>query len=242
MAFTESELLPISALQHLLFCERQCALIHLDGAWGENRLTAEGAVVHERVHEEGRETRGSRTVLRALKVRSLVLGLFGVTDAVEFHAPPGHAGCELGTSLSSLTSEQLGGWSVIPIEYKRGHPKPNACDEVQLAAQALCLEEMTGCAVPVGYLYYGQERHRTTVAISETLRLLTLDSARRLRTLLAQTILPPAARKPGCKNCSLVEQCMPACTDGTTSAQGFFMSEVGIAIAQACPLDDEVPK
>ena len=129
--FTEDNLLPISALQHLLFCERQCALIHLERAWQENRLTAEGRIMHERVHEGGDETRRDVRIVRGLRLRSLALGLVGIADVVEFHrAADGVA-----------VPESAGTWRPFPVEYKRGRPKSEPWDAVQLCAQALCLEE-----------------------------------------------------------------------------------------------------
>ena len=122
--FSEDELLPLSALQHLLFCERQCALIHIEQAWAENRLTVEGKNLHAKVHEADDESRGDLRIVRGLRLRSLRLGLVGQADVVEFH-------------------KQGDAWLPFPVEYKRGKPKPEPCDEVQLCAQAICLEEMT---------------------------------------------------------------------------------------------------
>jgi len=142
MTYTEDDLIPISALQHFVFCERQCALIHIEQAWTENRLTAEGRLLHERVHDQGGESRAGVRIERGLPLRSLRLGLVGVADVVEFHP------------LSE------GGWRPFPVEYKRGKPKRNACDEIQVCAQALCLEEMLGVRIPAGALFYGKT-HRS---------------------------------------------------------------------------------
>jgi CRISPR-associated exonuclease Cas4 len=137
--YVEDDLLPISALQHLLFCERQCALIHVEQVWAENRLTVEGRHLHERVDGGEHETRGGLRTARALPIRSLRLGLAGRADVVEFHASEGAAGPP----------------RVVPVEYKRGRPKSHRADEVQLCAQALCLEEMLGVHVAAGALFYG---------------------------------------------------------------------------------------
>ncbi len=141
--YLEADLLPLSGLQHLGYCERQWALIHLEQQWAENRLTAEGRQMHEGAHEQREETRREVCVSRALPVRSLRLGVSGVVDVVEFRP------------------KSEGRTQPFPIEYKRGRPKPNRCDEVQLCAQALCLEEMLGVEVPTGAIFYGQPRRRT---------------------------------------------------------------------------------
>ena len=137
--FTEDDLLPISALQHLLFCERQCALIHVEGLWADNVLTVEGTHMHRRSDEGADEKRDGVRIVRALPLRSLRLGLAGRADVVEFHrGEPGAA------------------WAPFPVEYKRGRAKRERCDQVQLCAQALCLEEMLGVEIPAGALFYGQ--------------------------------------------------------------------------------------
>lgn len=186
---------PISALQHALYCERQCALIHLDRVWEENRLTAEGRVLHERVDDRAsRRRQGVRTVT-ALPLACRRLGLAGVADVVEFHAvPTGSDGEE----------------SAFPVEYKRGRPKLHRADEVQLCAQALCLEEMTGRPVPEGALFYGETRRRVAVPFDAALRKLTEETTALVHRLLTGSRLPPAvyeARK--CRACSLVEACRP---------------------------------
>lgn len=187
----ENELLPISAMQHLLFCERQCALIHTEQVWEENRLTAEGRVMHERVHEVGAEQRGSVRVARGLRIRSLRLGLIGQADVVEFHRQPD------------------GPPVPMPIEYKRGKPKANRCDEVQLCAQALCLEEMLQVEIPRGALFYGRSRRRTEVEFDTELRQLTEQAAARLHELIRSRLTPPAVYEKKCDTCSLFALCLP---------------------------------
>lgn len=183
----DRDLLPISALQHLQFCERQCALIHLEGLWAENRRTVEGRLLHDRVHEAGGAVRGAMRHERGLQVCSHRLGLFGVADMVEFaaDAPP------------------------RPIEYKRGRPKAHDADEVQLCAQAMCLEEMLACVVPIGQLFYGAIRRRVEVPFSAELRNRTEAAARQLHGLIAAGVTPSARREPKCERCSLLNLCMP---------------------------------
>lgn len=191
MTYTEDDLVPISALQHIVFCERQCALIHVEQAWEENRLTAEGRILHERVHEQEGESRAGVRIERGLPLRSLRLGLSGVADVVEFHPREGD------------------GWQPFPVEYKRGKPKADRSDAVQLCAQAMCLEEMMGVEIPRGALFYGQIRHRHEASFDEELRHETEETARRVHDLLAAGETPAAVLGKRCKQCSLVETCLP---------------------------------
>lgn len=196
------DLLPISALQHLLYCERQCALIHVEQVWAENRFTAEGNVMHEKAHDGPDETKAGVRIVRGLDVKSEVLGLSGQCDVVEFYQ-------KVGTSCAPSDSSKSD-CSVLPIEYKRGKPKAHRADEVQLCAQALCLEEMLGESIPEGRLFYGQTRRRMDVIFDEELRALTAETARWLHELIDSRETPPAvyeARK--CDACSLIELCMP---------------------------------
>jgi CRISPR-associated exonuclease Cas4 len=189
--YSEDDLLPISALQHLLFCERQCALIHIEQVWDENRFTAEGRVMHERVHEEGAASRGGVRIERGVAPRALRLGLTGKADTVEFH----RAG--------------EGPWRPYPVEYKRGKPKPDDSDKVQLCAQALCLEEMLGVEVPAGAVFYGQPRRRLDVAFGEKLRKTTEAAALKLHEMIAGGVTPPPCNDKRCRNCSLLDRCLP---------------------------------
>jgi CRISPR-associated exonuclease Cas4 len=191
-AVEDNDLLPLSALQHLMFCERQCALIHLEQLWEENRFTAEGRVMHERVHENDSESRGDLRIARGLRIRSLELGLIGQADVVEFHRMPSG-------------SEQP-----FPVEFKRGRPKPDECDEVQLCAQAMCLEEMLHATIPQGAIFYGKPRRRHPVTFSDALRNTTRQTAQRLHHLIQQGVTPPAVYvKKKCEACSLFNLCKP---------------------------------
>ena len=203
MGFTEDDLLPLPALQHLLFCERQCALIHLEQIWVENPLTVEGRHLHERVDSGHGESRAGVHLARGLPLRSYRLGLSGKTDLVEFHRlADGEAG--------ALLSGRSGAWRPLPVEYKRGRPKTHRADEVQLCAQALCLEEMLDAAVPAGALFYGQTRRRREIRFDRSLRELTEETAARLHRLIRSGITPPPVHEPKCDRCSLLEVCMPA--------------------------------
>lgn len=208
--FTEDELIPLSALQHLLFCERQCALIHIEQAWAENRFTAEGRIMHERVDEAGRESRGRIRTVNGLPLRSLRLGLSGKADAVEFHRE--------GDDASGDASV----WRPFPVEYKRGKPKQNDCDLVQLCAQALCLEEMLEVAVPEGALYYGKPRRRLVVVFDEALREKTREAARRLHELISSGHTPQARYEKKCESCSMLPVCMPKVTGSHRSVRRYM--------------------
>ncbi len=183
----EDALVPVSALQHQLFCPRQCALIHVERVWAEDGRTAEGRILHERVDHGRPDRRGDVRTVRGLHIRSLALGLVGKADAVEFRAgaPP------------------------FPVEYKRGKPKSHRADEVQLCAQGLCLEEMFGCPVPSGALFYGETRRRVDVPFDEPLRRLTADTAADVRAMIAAGHTPSPVAKPGCRHCSLHDHCRP---------------------------------
>ncbi|WP_246043988.1 CRISPR-associated protein Cas4 [Ruegeria sediminis] len=182
-----SEEIPLSALQHWIFCSRQYALIHIERLWAENRFTAEGRVLHDRVDGGGVESRSGVRILRAVHVHSDRHRLHGVADVVE-----------------------LRGGIPYPVEYKRGRPKAHRADEVQLCAQVLCLEEMFGCTIPEGALFYGKTRRRQTVALDDTLRKLTLDTAAGIRACLDSGRLPQPTYDPArCDCCSLIAPCQP---------------------------------
>lgn len=189
--FPEEDLLPISALQHFLYCPRQCALIHLEQLWSENRFTAEGRILHAAT-DQGRSQRSGDTLRQtAMPVRSLALGLTGVVDAVEFQGPDR---------------------TPFLVEFKRGSSKHEHWDRLQLCAQALCLEEMLGRPVPQGALFYGKTRRREPVDFDAPLRALVAKTVRELRALLQEGRTPPPAPPARCKRCSLAELCRPEAT------------------------------
>ena len=186
----EDFLVPISALQHYLFCPRQCALIHVEQQWLEDGATVEGHILHERVDRGGADRRDGVRTVRSLTIRSLALGVIGKADAVELHGRPPNL-------------------RPYPIEYKRGRPKAHHADEVQLCAQAMCLEEMFGVEVPEGALFYGQNRRRTVLRFDDELRALTANTAAAVREMLAQGRTPPPVPMPACRRCSLEQLCRP---------------------------------
>jgi CRISPR-associated exonuclease Cas4 len=254
MAMMEADqFIPISALQHWLYCPRQCALIHLEQAWAENKFTAEGRVMHENAHEGADETKGGVRITRGMPVVSQVLGLTGQCDVVEFHTA---GACDLKFEIPDLRDRETGGdlkfeipdlsdggtgedlefeisdlkypaRSAVPVEYKRGKPKSHRADEVQLCAQAVCLEEMLGIAVRSGCLYYGEKRRRTDVVFDDDLRELVRKTSEEIRQCFASGITPTAeydARR--CDACSLIDLCQPQAMRFKKGATAWFSSNL----------------
>jgi CRISPR-associated exonuclease Cas4 len=208
VTFAEADLVPLSALQHFMFCPRQCALIHVEQIWVESGLTAEGRLLHEKVDAGGAESRRDVRRVLALPIRSLRLGLVGKADVVEFHR------------------QADGTWKPYPVEHKRGRRKKEDWDRVQLCAQALCLEEMLNVEVPEGALFYGKEQRREVVVIGEGLRRETETVAAAAHALFAagDTPLPVYAKK--CESCSLVDVCLPRRVGGDTPRVARYLAKV----------------
>jgi len=189
--YSEDDLIMLSALQHYLFCPRQCALIHIECLWEENRLTAEGRIMHERVHTAARESRNSVRIEYDLPIRSLELGLSGRADMVEFHRADD------------------GSWQPFPVEYKRGRPKKDDSDTVQLCAQAICLEEMLKVYISDGAIYYGKKHKRFPVSFTNELRQKTADAAMAVHELIDSGRMPVPRYTKRCDRCSMVDLCLP---------------------------------
>jgi len=196
----EEDWLLLSGLQHFAFCRRQWALIHIENQWAENFRTVDGHLMHERVHDqEFRESRGDRLTVRGLAIHSAQLGISGQCDAVEFQRDPD------GISLR----DREGLWQPYPVEYKRGKPKEGNADELQLCAQAMCLEEMLCCTVPEGALYYGEPRRRTVVQFTPELRQQVQDSLTEMHQLYQRRYTPKVKPSKACSACSLKDLCLP---------------------------------
>ncbi len=196
----EDEYLALSGLQHFAFCRRQWALIHIEQQWAENLRTVEGDLLHRRAHDEQQtESRGDTLIVRGLRVVSHRLQVQGVCDVVEFHRDPA------GVTLAG----REGTWLPYPVEYKRGKPKPFDADELQLCAQAMCLEEMLLCSIPEGSLFYGEPRRRTKVALDKALRARVESMLAEMRALYARGHTPKAKPGKGCAACSLKDLCLP---------------------------------
>ena len=187
MANEDDDLVMISALEHYSYCPRQCALIHVEQTFDENLYTLRGRAVHERVDEPVGEFQEGVRVERALPLWSKRLGLIGKADVVEFH-----------------------GATPFPVEYKHGSKREREHDDLQLCAQAICLEEMTGKAVPHGAIFYHSSRRRREVELSQTLRQQVEQAVIEIRKMMAEKTLPPPVNDSRCRHCSLKESCMPA--------------------------------
>ncbi len=200
MAFDEEDYLRLSGLQHFAFCRRQWALIHIEDQWAENFRTMDGHIMHEHVHDQDfRESRGDRLIVRGLAVHSAELGISGQCDTVGFHRDP--AGVPL--------QNREGLWRPYPVEYKRGKPKEHSADELQLCAQAMCLEEMLCCAIPEGALYYGEPRRRTVVRFTPELHRQVQGSLTEMHELYRRHYTPKVKPSKACSACSLKDLCLP---------------------------------
>lgn len=199
--YSEEEYLLLSGIQHFVFCRRQWALIHVEQQWDENYRTVDGSIIHRNAHDGSfREKRGDTVITRAMAVSSAELGICGECDVVEFKRS------EHGITLFGLE----GKYSVIPVEYKRGEPKENESDIMQLTAQAMCLEEMLCCKVPYGFIYYGEKRRRTKVTFDNELRDRTKKVILEMHEYFAKGYTPKVKRSKSCNACSLNNICLPA--------------------------------
>ncbi len=204
----EDTLVPLSALQHYLFCPRQCALIHVEQSWAENTATIEGQLLHQRADTGRPDRRQGVRILRNLSIRSFMLGVIGKADVVEIH----------GSGAAIVP---------YPIEYKRGRPKAHRADEVQLCAQAICLEEMLSVSVPEGALFYGETRRRTVVSFDADLRALTAKIAAETRQMITEQRTPRPAYGPACEKCSLQELCRPKRLENPPRVAGWLAGQIG---------------
>lgn len=201
MEYKEDDYLMLSGIQHFMFCRRQWALIHIEQQWAENFRTTDGRIMHRNVHDCGfNEKRGELVIARSMAVSSAELGISGECDVVEFRQ------CNDGIEIFG----REGRFSVTPVEYKRGEPKENNCDVLQLAAQAMCLEEMLCCEIPFGYLYYGETRHRLRVDFDDAIRSEVRKVTREMHELFRRGYTPKVKRTKACNACSLKDICLPA--------------------------------
>lgn len=199
--YQEDEYLVLSGLQHFRFCRRQWALIHVEQQWAENGRTTDGMLFHKNAHDASKkEKRGDVITIRGLQVASGELGVRGICDVVEFHRE------ENGISLVHYP----GTWQPIPIEYKTGAPKEHLADELQLCCQAMCLEEMLLCTIPMGYLFYGKTKRRVEVAFTDSLRQEVKNSLQEMHHYMKEGYTPKPKRKKSCGACSLIDLCIPA--------------------------------
>lgn len=228
--FSEDDLLPISSLADLVFCERRAALHFLEGIWQENQFTAEGHILHEKTHEADTESRGNVRIVRGLRLRSLRLGLSGVADVVEFHRldiaslpDPSEDAIPHAVALAGAT----GLWKPFLVEYKRGKLKHEKSYEIQICGQALCLEEMMNVQTSIGAIFYGKSMRRHDVTFSAELRQETEMAARRMHALIASGRTPPPVYEKRCESCSLMSECLPKTIQKRRSVKNYLTRILG---------------
>ena len=211
MEYSEEDYLHLNGLQHLRFCPRQCALIYVENLWQENYFTASGRVQHEKVHSGMAESRRVVRTERDLKIASSLLGISGNTDAVEFYSDG----------------------KIIPVEYKHGEPKDDTCDEVQLCAQVICLEEMLGCKIDEGALYYFKIKRRVPVQITDELRSETVMLSKQFHELVESGRTPAAEYKRKCESCSFVDECFPESAGRNKSVEIYIRRRIQSALSSS---------
>lgn len=215
--YREEEYLMLSGLQHFAFCRRQWALIHIEQQWEENLRTVEGELMHERCHDEQQtEKRGNLLIVRGMRVASPTLGVSGACDVVEFHTDS--------NGISLFGREGL--WQPFPIEYKHGKPKPHKADELQLCAQAMCLEEMLACEISEGALFYGETARRQSVLFTEELKNTVRDMLKEMHDYFSRGYTPKVKPSKSCQACSLKELCLPKLYR-KRSAKEYLMQRIG---------------
>lgn len=208
--YSEDEYLLLSGIQHFMFCRRQWALIHIEQQWEENFRTTDGKIMHTNVHDDSfHEKRGRTIITRAMAVSSARLGISGECDAVEFIKSKD------GVSIFGYD----GKYSVVPVEYKRGKPKEDESDIMQLAAQKMCLEEMLCCDIPFGYMYYGETKHRLKVVFDEVLCRNTENAIDEMHRLYSRRHTPKVRRTKACNACSLKNICLPVICGKMTASE-----------------------
>ena len=202
--YTEEDMLMLSGIQHYMFCPRQWALIHMEQEWEDNRLTVEGHLLHKRVDDPFyRQKNGGTITLRSVPIASKELGLYGISDAIELIPSK--------DEINWISHPQYSGhWLPLTIEYKRGKPKVDERDEIQLTAQVMCLEEMYKIHIDQGALYYGETKHRQIIGINESLRNLTKECAEEMHRIFGSGVLPCVEKRGHCRNCSLRNLCIPS--------------------------------
>lgn len=221
MIYKDEDKVPISAITHLAFCPRRCALVHIEGLWAENCLTSEGDVLHERAHSGAEGKRDEIITARSLRIHSAHLGISGITDVIEFHQD------DAGVPIFG----HRGKWRPCPVEYKRGAAKNERPYQIQLCAQAMCLEEMYNTKVTFGHLYIGVEHKREVVHFDDSLRSETMALCSELHKLFDLSKTPSADYSEKCRSCSLMEMCRPREMSRSSSARCWIQHRVDEVIA-----------
>ena len=201
----DEEYLPISGLQHFSFCRRQWALIHVELQWVENELTAEGRILHKRVHDISNiDIRNGIITIRDLPVKSNQLKISGYCDAVEFFQQ------NEGITLFG----RQGHWGICPVEYKHGHQKSDDCDRLQVVAQAMCLEEMFSCKIDEGAIFYFETRKKEKFYITDEFRKIVKSSFEEMHNMFDRGYTPTVKKHSGCNKCSMKDVCLPTLQRG----------------------------
>ncbi|MDK2991415.1 MAG: CRISPR-associated exonuclease Cas4 [Clostridiales bacterium] len=208
MSYTEDEFISISLLSQYYYCPRRAGLLLLEEQWQDNIHTVEGAIIHENVHSGGHESRSDYVITHSLYIRSFELGIAGIADCVEFYASS--SGCGNVPWLPGI-------WTICPVEFKHGQKRNEMEYEVQVCAQALCLEEMIGCHIDHGFIYYGDDRRRNKVSFNSELRELVISGAAELHKMLQCRNTPLAVKSPKCRECSMRDVCLPGKLKRTNS-------------------------
>lgn len=205
--YSEDDMLMLSGIQHYRFCPRQWALINLEQQWDDNRLTIEGQLLHKHVDDPFyRQKCGDHITLRSVNIASHELGLYGLSDVIELMPSD--------SATDSIRHPKYPGyWIPVPVEYKHGKPKKNEVDEVQLAAQAMCLEEMYSIRIAYGAFFYGEIRRRVEVEITPMLRDIVRECAKNMHEIYLHRHIPAASNGKHCANCSLKDICLPETYD-----------------------------
>lgn len=215
--YSTSQLLPLSGIQHFVFCRRQWALIHVERQWQENALTAEGRIMHRRADDPFfTEKRNDVIIARSLPVASYHLGLTGICDVVEFTESPEGVGLP----------EREGTYLPAPVEYKRGKKKHDHSDEAQLCAQAMCLEDMLLVNIPRGYLYYRKTRRRVAVDLTGELRQLVIKMSTEMHAYFERGYTPRVKPSKACRSCSLADLCLPELQDNAIPASEYIREQI----------------
>lgn len=200
--YKEQDYLQLSGIQHFAFCRRQWALAYIELQWEENVRTVEGRLLHEKAHDpSSTEKRGDLLISRGMPVYSREMGVSGECDVVEFHKTEDEEGVPL--------AGRDGRYTVVPVEYKKGKPKENDIDILQLTAQALCLEEMLCCSISHGYLYYGETRHRKKIMFDEAVRKKVRTMFEEMHQYYDRRYTPRVKQSKACNACSLKDICLP---------------------------------
>jgi CRISPR-associated exonuclease Cas4 len=223
--YTDDELLSLSGIQHFCFCKRQWALIHVEQQWQDNLRTQEGHFVHERVDDPFlNESRGDVFISRAFPLVSYSLGLTGIADVIEYTRS------DAGIPIPNHD----GRWTMKPVEYKRGKPKIDERDEVQLCAQVMCLEEMFGMRIDEADFYYNEIRRRQSIPITAGLRNLVRSLADEMHTVFRKSITPEAESGKNCSQCSLIDVCVPKLTKKRASVDNYLRKHITAALEKDC--------